>query len=72
MARKKIIKFALGWDLEHSAGAINLALEGGAKRKLAFNNPAEFAALVALFSQEKLFYDEAKGILGTGTNTTTS
>jgi hypothetical protein len=70
MAKKNIVKYALAWDLKSSVGGANLALEGGAKRKLAFNNPAEFAALVALFAQDRLFYDDVKGILGTRTIST--
>ena len=70
MARLKIRKYALAWDMNRNIGGIQLELADGSRKKLAFSSPAEYSALVALFAQSKLFYDDAKGILGTGTITT--
>jgi len=67
MAEKRVVAYAIGWDIKEKKGKIRISIKSAEEYDIVFNNAQEFSAACSILrGDHKVYYDPESQELRTG------
>lgn len=67
MAEKRVVAYAIGWDIKEKKGKIQICVTKDEKYDIEFDNAHEFSAACSILrGDHKVYYDPESQVLRTG------